>query len=97
MTERIYYTDPYAAEFDATVVNVEPVSGDANRHAVVLDRTAFYPESGGQMADRGRIATASVLDVQVDGGDGDAPGAGHAKLQNGASGDVGHCGCSFMG
>ena len=69
MTERIYYTDPYAAEFDATVVNVEPVSGDANGHAVVLDRTAFYPTSGGQPFDTGTLGNARVVDV-IDAGDG---------------------------
>ena len=48
MTERIYYTDPYATEFDATVVAIAPVPDYAARHHVVLDRTAFYPTSGGQ-------------------------------------------------
>jgi alanyl-tRNA synthetase len=69
MTDRLYYTDPYAAEFDATVVSVAPVPGDDKRQAVVLDRTAFYPTSGGQPSDTGTLGTARVLDV-VDEDDG---------------------------
>ena len=64
MTERLYYTDPYLAEFDATVVAVEtspPERPDAI--AVVLDRTAFYPTSGGQPFDVGSLGAARVLDV----------------------------------
>jgi alanyl-tRNA synthetase len=63
MTDRLYYTDPYAVEFDATVVSVTPMPGDQVRHAVELDRTAFYPTSGGQPFDTGRLGTARVVDV----------------------------------
>ena len=63
MTDRIYYTDPYAVEFDATVLSVEPIADHARRHAVVLDRTAFYPTSGGQPFDSGSIGGAHVVDV----------------------------------
>lgn len=45
MTERLYYTDPYLREFDAEVIDVGEADG---RRAIVLDRTAFYPTSGGQ-------------------------------------------------
>jgi len=69
MTDRLYYTDPYAVEFDATVVSVAPVPGDRARHAVVLDRTAFYPTSGGQPFDTGALGTVRVVDV-VDEDDG---------------------------
>ncbi len=60
MTERLYYTDPYLAEFDAIVLRVEPYEG---RLAAVLDRTAFYPTSGGQPFDTGRLGTAAVIEV----------------------------------
>ena len=52
MTERLYYTDAYLREFDASVVRVDRRDG---RTAVVLDRTAFYPTSGGQPFDIGEI------------------------------------------
>lgn len=60
MTNRIYYTDPYLAEFDATVVAVDTVDG---RTHVTLDRTAFYPTSGGQPFDTGTLGGAAVSDV----------------------------------
>ena len=61
MTERLYLADPYLARFDAEVV-AERRLGD--RPAVVLTRTAFYPEGGGQPADRGALGEAKVVDVQ---------------------------------
>jgi alanyl-tRNA synthetase len=64
MTERIYYREPYAIEFDATVIEVGPLpSGHAGRRGVVLDRTAFYPTSGGQPFDVGSLGGARVVDV----------------------------------
>ena len=66
MTERLYYTDPYLKEFDAQVLSVRSVDG---RSGVVLDRTAFYPSSGGQPFDTGTIGGARVVDV-VEGQDG---------------------------
>jgi alanyl-tRNA synthetase len=60
MTDRLYYTDPYLREFDARVVERTAHEG---RDAVVLDRTAFYPTSGGQPYDVGTLSGASVLDV----------------------------------
>jgi alanyl-tRNA synthetase len=71
MTERIYYTDPYTTEFDATVVGIEALPDDTNqvRRGVLLDRTAFYPTSGGQPFDIGVLGAARVVDV-VDRDDG---------------------------
>lgn len=50
MTEKLYSTDAYAFEVDATVVDLDP-----DRRAVLLDRTVFYPGGGGQPADRGAL------------------------------------------
>ena len=66
MTTRLYYDDPYLATFDATVVAVEP--RDAST-VVTLDRTAFYPTSGGQPFDTGTLGGLRVVDV-VDRDDG---------------------------
>ena len=60
MTERIYYTDAYLREFDAGVL--ELVTSDG-RQAAILDRTAFYPTSGGQPHDTGTLGDARVVDV----------------------------------
>jgi alanyl-tRNA synthetase len=63
-TERIYYRNPMQLEFDAKVVEVAPAR---EQFAVVLDRTAFYPTSGGQVFDTGRLLfsgnRANVIDV----------------------------------
>lgn len=58
MTERLYYRDATVLSFDAHVI---AHVGDA-RH-LVLDRTAFYPTSGGQPHDLGRLNGAGVVDV----------------------------------
>ena len=60
MTERLYYTDSFLREFDAKVVACEERDG---RFEVLLDRTAFYPTSGGQPNDMGRLGEAAVVDV----------------------------------
>jgi alanyl-tRNA synthetase len=60
MTTRLYFTDALMAEFDATVTACHR-AGDA--FAVVLDRTAFYPTSGGQPFDTGTLGDARVADV----------------------------------
>jgi alanyl-tRNA synthetase len=63
VTERLYYADPYLRAFDATVVQTREVDGHP---AVVLDRTAFYPTSGGQPHDTGLLSGVRVVDVFVD-------------------------------
>jgi alanyl-tRNA synthetase len=60
MTARLYYREPQCRAFDATVVACDPREG---RFAVALDSTAFYPTSGGQPFDTGRLGEAAVLDV----------------------------------
>lgn len=61
MTKKLY-DDSYLKEFDAVVISCEPFY---DNWAVELDRTAFFPEGGGQPSDRGTIDNAEVLDVQL--------------------------------
>ncbi len=61
MTERLYYTDPALIEFDATIVDTRD---EGDRFVTKLDRSAFYPTSGGQLSDRGTLGDSSILDVQ---------------------------------
>ncbi len=58
MTTRLYYKDAYLTDFDATIVEV---AGDGRR--VYLDRTAFYPTSGGQPFDTGTLGDRRVVDA----------------------------------
>ena len=59
-TTKLYYEDAYLREFDAAVLSCREEQG---RYLVVLDRTAFYPEGGGQGADHGTLGGVNVLDV----------------------------------
>ena len=63
-TERLFYESAYIKEFTAQVLSCAAAKGG---HAVVLDRTAFYPEGGGQPCDLGELGGAKVLDVQEQG------------------------------
>src|SRR5438105_4713464 len=65
LTERLYYRDSGVVEFHARVVAIH---NPGERAGVVLDRTAFYPTSGGQPFDTGTLDGRPVLDV-VDEGD----------------------------
>ncbi len=62
MTERLYYTDSYLREFTARVVQRSP-----DGLTLYLDRTAFYPASGGQPFDTGAIAGVRVVEVMDEG------------------------------
>jgi len=60
VTERIYYLDQYAKEMDAKVISCEKAD---NVYHVILDRTVFYPEGGGQPGDTGYLDGIKVLDT----------------------------------
>lgn len=62
-TTLLHHSDPLLLSFDAEVIERSVFDG---RPSVILDRTAFYPESGGQMADRGVLGGQPVVDVQLD-------------------------------
>ncbi len=61
-TIKLYENDSYIKEFSATVLSCEEKDG---AYFVVLDKTAFFPEGGGQDADKGKMGEADVLDVQI--------------------------------
>ena len=63
-TQRLYETDAYCREFTARVLSCTPAEGG---YAVVLDKTAFFPEGGGQAADTGALDSVAVTDVQLQG------------------------------
>jgi alanyl-tRNA synthetase len=71
LTDRLYYDDSFLREFDATVVSCEP---EGPRWKVILDKTAFYPTSGGQPHDLGTLGDAPVVEV-VDAANAAAPDA----------------------
>ena len=66
MTNRLYYDDAYLTEFDATVLAVRENGANTD---VLLDRSAFYPTSGGQPFDTGMLGEAKVIDVNVEDGE----------------------------
>ncbi len=66
MTEKIYEKDSYIKEFNAKVVSCES-AGD--NFEIILDRTAFFPEEGGQSADTGFIGEVRVDGVKLRGED----------------------------
>ncbi len=59
-TKRLYYTDGMLRAFEGTVISCER---DGDRHRVVLDQTVFYPTSGGQPFDVGRLGPTEVVEV----------------------------------
>lgn len=72
-TEKLYENDAYLRRFTATVLSCEPLADakkrtDGAAYGVILDRTAFFPEGGGQTADTGNLGNAVISDVQeIDG------------------------------
>lgn len=70
MTEAIFDRDPRELSFKARVLSCEErrTAAGESRFAVVLDRTAFFPEQGGQKADRGTLGGAKLLDAEINEG-----------------------------
>ncbi len=64
MTQKLYENDAYIKEFTATVTSCEEKDG---KFFITLDKTAFFPEGGGQAPDKGTVNGISVLDVQEKG------------------------------
>ena len=65
-TDRLYYKDSHMREFDAQVLSCAP---GKHGYDVVLDRTAFYPEGGGQPGDTGTLSGVRVTDTHECGGE----------------------------
>lgn len=63
-TEKLYYQDPHLKIFTAQVLSCQPGSHGWD---IVLDRTAFYPEGGGQPGDRGTLGGVAVTDTHEKG------------------------------
>lgn len=61
MTEKLFYQDPFLLDFTARVLSCQ---AGKDGWAVTLDRTAFYPEGGGQPADHGVLGDAAVTDTR---------------------------------
>jgi alanyl-tRNA synthetase len=66
-TEKTFYNYISAAPFEAEILELRP-SGDG-KTVIVLDKSIFYPDGGGQPADRGTINGVSLLDVRDNDGE----------------------------
>src|SRR5690242_18911567 len=67
MTEKLYLDHSYETVFEANVLDARPLP--EGKSAIVLDKTLFFPESGGQLPDHGTLGGVAVTDVQENGDD----------------------------
>ena len=58
--EQLYYENPYLKEFTANIIDAKEIDG---KFHLILDNTAFFPGSGGQWCDTGKIGNLYVLEV----------------------------------
>lgn len=65
-TEKLFFTDPYLRTFEAHIVEVKPLS---QGFGVILDKTAFYPEGGGQPSDQGTLNGHPVSQIIEENGE----------------------------
>ena len=65
-TQRLYYEDSYIKDFKAKAISCEKRDGF---YAVILDKTAFFPEGGGQKSDSGFIGSGYVFEVLEENGE----------------------------
>lgn len=63
-TTKLYYQDSHLTSFEATVLSCEYIA-EKHYYKVLLDRTAFFPEGGGQFADTGYLDHSEVFDVHI--------------------------------
>lgn len=66
MTEKLYDKDSHLKEFTGTVLSCKKME---EKYAATLNRTAFFPEGGGQQSDRGYLGDAYISDVQIKNGE----------------------------
>jgi alanyl-tRNA synthetase len=67
MTQKLYLDHSYETVFEANILDTRAL--EDGKSAIVLDRTLFFPESGGQLPDGGTLGGISVIDVQENGDD----------------------------
>ncbi|MBZ5569342.1 MAG: alanyl-tRNA editing protein [Acidobacteriia bacterium] len=82
MTERLYYTDPNLTEFEGRFVAFSNITEERPHLGIILDRTAFYPTSGGQLFDTGWLSDADFPD---------GPKLRIVEVTELPSGDIAHC------
>lgn len=66
MTEKLYYKDAFIKEFTAKVLDCRE---EKDAFLILLDRTAFFPEGGGQFGDSGKIGDVEIFDTHESGGE----------------------------